>query len=71
MAEKKLSIGDRVEWDTAQGKTTGKIKKKLTSPTQIKTHKVAASAENPEFLVQTEKTKKFAAHKPGELKKLK
>jgi hypothetical protein len=71
MAEKKLSIGDRVEWNTSQGKTTGKIKKKLTSPAKIKTHKVAASPENPEFLVQTEKSKKLAAHKPAGLKKLK
>ena len=69
MAEKKLSVGDRVEWNTSQGKTVGRVKKKLTSPMKIKTHKVAASAENPEYLVETEKSKKLAAHKPGELKK--
>ena len=66
----KLSVGDKVEWNTSQGKTVGRVKKKLTSPTKIKTHKVAASAANPEFLVQTEKSRKFAAHKPGELKKV-
>ena len=71
MAKKDLSIGDRVEWNTSQGKTVGQVKKKLTSPPKIKTHKVAASAENPEYLVQTEKSKKLAAHKPAQLKKIK
>jgi hypothetical protein len=69
MSAKKLSIGDRVEWDTSQGKTTGRIKKKLTHPTKIKTHKVAASAKNPEYLVETEKSRKLAAHKLSELRK--
>ena len=36
--------------------------KKLTAPTQIKGHAVAASNENPEFLVET-KGGKRAAHK--------
>ncbi len=72
MAEKpakKLSPGDRVEWNTSQGKTVGHVKKKLTAPMKIKTHQVAASKENPEYLVETEKSKKLAAHKPSELKK--
>ncbi len=69
MATKKLSVGDRVEWNTSQGKTVGKIEKKLTAPMKIKSHKVAASPENPEYLVKTEKSKKLAAHKPSELKK--
>jgi hypothetical protein len=61
MSAKKLSVGDRVTWDTSQGKTTGRIEKKVT---------VAASPSNPEYLVRTEKSRKLAAHKPAELKKL-
>ncbi|MBA2410015.1 MAG: DUF2945 domain-containing protein [Gammaproteobacteria bacterium] len=38
-----LKQGDRVEWSTSQGKTTGTVKKKLTRPTDIKGHHVAAS----------------------------
>ena len=68
---KDLKKGDKVEWETSQGKTRGVIKKKLTSPTKIKDHKVAASKENPEFLVETTESKKEAAHKPGSLKKVK
>ena len=68
MAEK-LKTGDKVEWGTSQGKTTGTVKKKLTSPTKIKGHKVAASKDNPEYLVESEKSGEKAAHKPEALKK--
>lgn len=33
------------------------------------TDKVAASADNPEYLVESNKTGARAAHKPGELRK--
>jgi Hypervirulence associated proteins TUDOR domain len=59
--------GDRVEWKTSQGETTGKVKQKLTEPTEIKKHHVAASEENPQYLVESDKTGKEAAHKPEAL----
>ena len=68
MAEK-LKTGDKVEWETSQGKTSGTVKKKLTKPVDIKNHHVAASADNPEYLVESEKSGKEAAHKPAALKK--
>ncbi len=61
--------GDKVEWKTSQGKTTGEVIEKLTSPTDIKGHHVAASEDNPEYLVESDKTGKQAAHKPDALKK--
>ena len=70
MAEKKLKAGDKVEWDSSGGHSVGKVVKKLTSPTQIKGHKVAASNDNPEYLVKSDKGGE-AAHKPGSLKKAK
>ena len=66
-----LKIGDKVEWETPQGKTSGTIKKKLTELTDIKNHHVAASEENPQFLVETDETGKEAAHKPEALKRIK
>ncbi len=68
MAEK-LKKGDTVEWKTPQGKTSGTIIEKLTAPVNIKGHHVAASKDNPEFLVETEESGKEAAHKPESLKK--
>jgi hypothetical protein len=64
-----LKQGDKVEWNTSQGKTTGTVKKKLTSPTKIKGHDVKASKDNPEYLVESEKSGGQAAHKPGALRK--
>ena len=69
MKAKTLKKGDRVEWETSQGKTAGKVVKKLTSRTKIKGHQVAASKENPEYLVESEKSGEKAAHKPEALKK--
>lgn len=69
MTEKTFKAGDKVKWDHSQGTTTGKVIRKLTKPTTIKTHKVAASSENPEYLVESGKTGARAAHKPAELRK--
>ena len=65
---KQLKSGDRVTWKSHGGTAEGKVVKKLTSPTQIKGHKVTASKDNPEYLVETAEGKQ-AAHKPGALKK--
>lgn len=69
MMERIFSAGDKVEWDHSQGTTTGKVVRKLTSPTTIMTHKVAASPDNPEYLVESGKTGARAAHRPSELRK--
>ena len=63
--------GDPVEWNTSQGRTSGVVKKKLTRATDIKGHHVAASPENPEYLVESDKSGAQAAHKPQALKKKK
>ena len=65
---KELHKGDKVEWDSSGGHSTGKVVRKLTSPMTIKGHKVAASKDNPEYLVETAEGKR-AAHKPGSLTK--
>ncbi|HEY9878601.1 MAG TPA: DUF2945 domain-containing protein [Leptolyngbyaceae cyanobacterium] len=61
--------GDHVKWKTSQGETSGVVEKKLTTSTDIKGHHVAASKDNPEYLVKSEKTGKEAAHKPDSLKR--
>lgn len=69
-SDDELQKGDRVKWNTAQGKTTGTIEKKLTEPTQIKGHDAKASDEEPQYLVKSEKTGAKAAHKPDALDKV-
>jgi hypothetical protein len=60
--------GDKVSWRSSGGTAQGRVVKKLTSPIEIKGHHVAASKDNPEYLVETEDGKQ-AAHKPSALKK--
>jgi hypothetical protein len=62
--------GDRVSWNTSQGRTRGKVVRKLTSDTKIDDHQVRASADDPQYLVESEKTGAQAAHKPSALRKL-
>lgn len=66
---KELKPGDKVAWNTSQGETQGEVVKKQTSETQIKGHKVAASKEDPQYVVKSDKTGAKAAHKPDALKK--
>ena len=65
---KQLKAGDEVSWKSHSGTAEGKVVRKLTKPTQIKGHKVAASKDNPEFLVKTDEGKE-AAHKAEALTK--
>lgn len=66
---KSLKKGDKVRWNTSQGRTTGTIVKKQTSATHIKAHKVAATKDNPEYVVESSKSGDLAAHKAGSLTK--
>lgn len=61
--------GDKVEWKSSQGTIQGTVVKKVTEPTDIKGHHVAASSDNPEYLVKSDKTGAEAVHKAGALKK--
>jgi plastocyanin len=63
-----LKAGDKVTWSSHGGTAHGKVVKKLTSETSIKSHKVAASKDDPQYLVETDEGKQ-AAHKPSALKK--
>ena len=64
-----FKAGDKVQWQSSQGTVHGTIKKKLTAPTEIKGHHVAASNEHPEYLVVSDKSGAEAAHKADALRK--
>jgi hypothetical protein len=66
--------GDKVEWNTPQGKTEGKVKEKVTGEKRIgnsgqKGTKVKGSEDDPRYVVESEKSGKQAAHKPDALDK--
>jgi Hypervirulence associated proteins TUDOR domain len=59
--------GDQVEWNSSKGKVEGTVEQKLTQPTDIKGHHVAATKDDPQYLVKSDQTGSEAAHKPKSL----
>jgi hypothetical protein len=66
---KELQRGDRVEWNFGRGKAIGTVQRKLTAPATIGRQKVAATADDPRYLVVTDSGKE-AAKRPGTLRKV-
>ena len=64
----KVKAGDRVEWNSHGGTAEGKVVKKVIRRTSVKGHTVAASKDDPQFIVETDEGKR-AAHKPKALRK--
>lgn len=60
--------GDKVTWKSHGGEAHGAVEKKQTTPTDIKGHHVAASPDNPQYIVKTAGGAK-AAHKAEALTK--
>jgi hypothetical protein len=65
-----FKIGDHVEWNSEAGRVRGTIKKKVTSPITFKGYTVHASKEEPQYMIQSDKTDHLAMHKGSALKKI-
>jgi hypothetical protein len=70
VVQEELKQGDRVEWNTPQGKTRGTVNRKRTSETEVGGQKVKASEDGPRYLVESEKSGKEATHKADALSKV-
>jgi hypothetical protein len=64
-----FSQGDEVTWKSHGGEATGKVKRKITSATEAGGRKVRASKDDPQYLVESDKSGGEAVHKPSALKK--
>ena len=62
--------GDRVEWKFGRGKAVGVVKRKLTKRTEVGGQVVAASKDDPRYLVETVESHKQAAKRPSVLKRI-
>lgn len=67
---KELSKGDRVSWNTSQGRTHGTVEEKKTKDFTFDDQKFTASDDEPAYIVKSEKTGAEAAHKGSALRKL-
>ena len=64
-----LSKGDKVSWKSHGGEAVGTVEKKITSDTEAAGRTVRASKDDPQYLVQSEKSGGEAVHKPSALTK--
>ncbi len=65
-----FKVGDHVSWNSEAGRVRGTIKKKITSAITFKGYTVRASKEEPQYLIESDKTDHLAMHKGSALKKL-
>ena len=63
--------GDEVTWKSHGGEAVGKVKRKITSDTEAAGRTVRASEDDPQYLVESDKSGDEAVHKPSALKKKK
>lgn len=64
-----FSKGDEVTWRSHGGEAVGKVRGKITSDTEAAGRKVRASKDDPQYLVESDKSGGEAVHKPSALKK--
>jgi Hypervirulence associated proteins TUDOR domain len=69
-----LKKGDKVEWNTPQGRTEGEVKEKVTTERRVgnrgqKGTTVKGSEEDPRYLVESDRSGKQAAHRAESLDK--
>lgn len=62
--------GDKVRWRSHGGHAEGEVLKKITSDTTEAGRTVRASADEPQYLVRSEKSGGEAVHKPDALERL-
>jgi hypothetical protein len=64
-----ISKGDKVSWNTSQGKTTGKAVEKKTKDFTFKGQDFKPTDDDPYWIVESEKSGSEAAHKESALSK--
>ena len=67
---RELQVGDHVSWNSEAGRVSGIIRKKITKPVQFKGYTVRASTDEPQYLIESDKTDHMAMHKGSALRRL-
>ncbi|WP_327102825.1 hypervirulence associated TUDOR domain-containing protein [Nonomuraea glycinis] len=63
------AVGDEVTWRSHGSTAHGKVVKKVTDRREEAGRTVAASPDDPQYVVRSEKSGKKAVHKPSALRK--
>jgi hypothetical protein len=62
--------GDRVEWSFRGRTVVGRVRKRLTLRTEVAGQTVAASREDPRYVVRSEKSGKETTRRPEALRRV-
>ena len=68
---KAFKVGDQVSWNSEAGRVSGTITRKVTSQIMFKGYKRHATADEPQYLIKSNKTDHIAIHKGSALRKIK
>jgi Hypervirulence associated proteins TUDOR domain len=67
---KELKPGDRVEWNFRGTTVTGKVRRRLTRRTEVGGQVVAASKDDPRYVVRSERSGKETTRRPSALRRV-
>jgi Hypervirulence associated proteins TUDOR domain len=62
--------GERVEWNFRGRRVTGRVRRKLTARTEVAGRPVAASKDDPRYVVRTDRTGKETTRRPDALRRI-
>lgn len=65
-----MKVGDRVSWNTPQGRTQGKIVERKESDFTFDGQHFTAGTDEPSFIVESQKSGSRAAHHESTLRPL-
>ena len=65
-----FKTGDHVSWNSEAGRVSGIIRKTISAPIEFKGYTVRASREEPQYLIESDKTDHLAVHKGPALRKI-
>jgi hypothetical protein len=60
---KEFKVGDHVTWNSEAGRVSGVIARKITSNTRFKGYVHHASKDEPQYIINSDKTDHVAIHK--------
>jgi len=69
--KKDFKRGDHVEWNSEAGRVRGTILTKITQEITFKGYKRHATQDEPQYIIQSDKTDHLAIHKGSALTKIK
>ena len=63
----KFKQGDKVEWSSGGGTSTGTVQKRITESKKVDGNSVSASEDDPRYIVENDNTGNKSGHKPDAL----